>query len=85
MKSISAMKVVKPTRSVEWTKDRIEALATPEIKQLRANAERLNDPDVKERCDDVLSERPRSGVPRRTPAKKAPKVVAAAAKAGTEA
>jgi len=51
--------ITKPARSVDWTKDRIAALATPDVKQLRANAVRLNDPEIMQRCDDVLGERPR--------------------------
>src|SRR5258706_365024 len=53
--------ITKPARSVDWTKDRIAALATPDVKQLRANAVRLNDPEITQRCDDVLEERPRHG------------------------
>ncbi len=62
MKAIPPMKVIRPARSVDWTTERIAALATPEVKQLRANAERLNDPEIVERCNAVLGERPRSGV-----------------------
>jgi hypothetical protein len=51
------MGIARPTRTVEWGHDRIAALTTPEVQQLRANAERLNDPEIKERCDAVLSER----------------------------
>jgi len=51
------MGIMRPTRSVDWTKDRIAALATPEVQQLRANAERLNDPEIMERCNVVLGER----------------------------
>jgi hypothetical protein len=51
--------ITKPARSVDWTKDRIAALATPDVKQLRANAVRLNDPEITQRCDAVLEERPR--------------------------
>jgi hypothetical protein len=51
------MALVRPTRSVDWTKERIAALATAEVQQLRANAQRLNDPEIAERCDAVLSER----------------------------
>jgi len=46
-----------PTRSVEWSKERIGSLATAEVTQLRLNAERLNDPDIIARCDEVLRER----------------------------
>lgn len=51
------MNIARPTRTVEWTSDRIAALTTIEVQQLRANAERLNDPEIKERCDAVLSGR----------------------------
>lgn len=51
------MGIMKPTRSVDWTRERIAALATPDVRQLRANAERLADPEIIERCDAVLAER----------------------------
>jgi hypothetical protein len=50
-----------PSRSVSWTRERIDALATPEVRQLRVNAERLNDPEIMERCDAVLVERRKRG------------------------
>ena len=49
--------IARPTRSVEWTSNRIAALTTVEVQQLRANAERLNDPEIMERCDAELSAR----------------------------
>jgi len=55
------MGIVRSSRSVDWTKERIAALTTPDVRQLRANAERLNAPDVMELCDAVLGERPRGG------------------------
>lgn len=54
------MAIMKPARSVDWNKERIAALATPDVRQLRANAERLNDPEIMERCDAVLGERRRA-------------------------
>jgi hypothetical protein len=51
------MRIVRPGRSVDWTKDKIAALTTLDVRQLRANAVRLNAPDIMERCDTVLSER----------------------------
>ena len=48
-----------PSRSVTWTTERIDALATPEIRQLLVNAERLNDPEIAARCNGVLHERRR--------------------------
>ena len=32
------MRLVQPGRSAAWTKERIDALTTPEIRQLRENA-----------------------------------------------
>ncbi len=45
------------TRSVSWTKDRIGALTTPDVKQLRANAVRLREPEIAALCDEVLGSR----------------------------
>ena len=42
------------SRSVDWTKERIALLGTVEIKQLRANAERLNDPEIVGRCKELI-------------------------------
>jgi len=50
------MAIARSTRSTDWTPERIAALSTTEVKQLRANAERLNDPDIVARCDAALSE-----------------------------
>ena len=74
--------MMKPAaRRVEWTSERIAALTTPDVKQLRLNAERLNSPEIVERCDAVLKARPRgtgpgskprTPRPRRTVEKKLP-------------
>ena len=42
---------------MDWTKERIQTLSKPEVKQLRANAERLQEPEVVALCDEVLSSR----------------------------
>ena len=63
LKPLPAMRTIKPARSIDWTKERIDALTTPDVRQLRANAERLNAPDVMQLCDAVLGERPRGGGP----------------------
>ena len=39
----------------DWTLNRIQTLTKPEVKQLRANAERLDEPSVVALCDEVLS------------------------------
>jgi hypothetical protein len=40
--------------ALDWTKDRIQTLTKPEVKQLRANAQRLDEPGVVALCDEVL-------------------------------
>lgn len=40
--------------ALDWTLDRIQTLSKPEVKQLRANAERLEEPGVVALCDEVL-------------------------------
>jgi len=65
------MGIMRPSRSVDWTREKIAALTTPDVRQLRANAERLNDPEIMKRCDAVLGERPR-GLARKPRNKKAP-------------
>ena len=57
------MRIMKPSRSVDWTREKIATLTTPDVRQLRVNAERLNAPEVMELCDAVLGERPRGGGP----------------------
>lgn len=54
------MALAKPTRTVDWTNERIATLTTREVQQLRANAERLNHREIAQRCDAVLSERRRA-------------------------
>lgn len=75
------------SRSVDWTKERIALLGTVEVKQLRANAERLNDPEIVNRCNEVLVDRPRSGVtrPGKPKSKSKKKAPAAAQSAGSAA
>jgi hypothetical protein len=53
------MRLVRPGRTAVWTKDRIEALTTAEIRQLRDNAERLSETDIVAMCDEVLKARPK--------------------------
>src|SRR5688572_29398684 len=48
-----------------WTKERIAALNTAEIRQLRANAEKLLAHTVVSLCDDALSTRPKRSAARR--------------------
>ena len=43
---------------MDWTLDRIQTLSKPEVKNLRANAERLQEPGVVALCDKVLGTKP---------------------------
>ena len=55
---------MRPSRAAQWTRDKIDSLTTLEVKQLRANAERLSEREITALCDDVLGKRPRGGGPR---------------------
>jgi hypothetical protein len=46
-------------RVAQWSKEKISTLTTIELKQLMANAVRLNEPDVAALCKEVLGERPK--------------------------
>ena len=58
---------------MDWTKDRIQTLSKPEVKQLRANAERLEEPGVVALCDEVLSSKAKPALAGATRAAKAAK------------
>jgi hypothetical protein len=51
----------KPGRGQDWTPERIARLATPDLQQLRENAEKLGVTSVVAMCDAALSARPRAG------------------------
>jgi hypothetical protein len=65
-------------RAALWTKDKIDLLSTPEVRNLHANAERLLETEIAALCIEVLGTRPRSGVT--APAKPAPRARRAKAK-----
>lgn len=50
-----AREVFKRSRADEWTPERIAQLTVQDIKQLRANAERLNEPAVVALCSEALA------------------------------
>jgi hypothetical protein len=54
------MRLVRPGRSAAWTRERIEALSTAEVRQLRDNAERLGEMDIVALCDEVIKARPKT-------------------------
>jgi hypothetical protein len=49
-------------RAALWTKDKIDLLSTPEVRNLHANAERLLETEIAALCLEVLGARPRTGV-----------------------
>lgn len=55
------MRLVQPGRSAAWTKERIDALTTPEIRQLRENAQRLGETEIVGLCDEIIKVRPKTG------------------------
>jgi len=46
-------------RIARWGKERIDALSTPELRQLLANALRLKETELAALCDELLGARPR--------------------------
>jgi len=52
------------TRVTHWTQERIESLSTPEVRQLKANADRLAEPEIAALCNAVLAARPRAKRPK---------------------
>lgn len=58
------------TRATAWTPERIAALSTPELRQLHANAQRLQEEDLAAQCAEALGARPRGFAVTRTPAKR---------------
>jgi hypothetical protein len=55
------MRLVRPGRSAAWTRERIDLLTTPEIRQLRDNADRLGESEIVGLCDEILKVRPKTG------------------------
>ena len=53
-------RALKRGRADEWTSERIGQLSTPDIKQLRENADRLGEPGLAALCSDILKVRPRA-------------------------
>ena len=55
------MRITRPGRTAQWTREKIESLSTAEVRQLRDNAQRLHEPEIAALCDEVLGGRPRGG------------------------
>ena len=76
------MSPFKSPGAAEWTAERLSRMTAQEIKQLRENAERLNEPEIVQRCSEALKAvRPRAranGRPRTSPRTRARHLVARA-------
>ena len=68
-------------RAALWTKDKIDLLSTPEVRNLHANAERLLETEIAALCIEVLGSRQRTGVTAPDKPKAAPRVKRAKASA----
>jgi hypothetical protein len=55
------VRITRPTRTAQWTRERIDSLSTAEVRQLRDNAARLHEAEVAALCEQVLLGRPRAG------------------------
>lgn len=58
---MSDMRLVQPGRSAAWTREKIDSLSSPEVRQLRENAQRLAETEVASLCDQVLKARLKAG------------------------
>jgi len=58
------------SRATDWSVERIEALSTPEARQLLVNAERLGEEEIAAQCKEVLGRRPRGMAVVRAPVKR---------------
>lgn len=64
------MRFVRSGRGTQWTREKIDALTTADVRQLRVNAERLSEAEVMALCDAVMVTRPRGGAVNRAPRRK---------------
>lgn len=58
------------SRATVWTAERIDKLSPAEVKQLRENAERLQEPEIAALCTQSLKGRPRPVRPATAPPRK---------------
>ena len=56
------MRITRPTRAAQWTREKIDSLSTAEVRQLRDNAQRLHEAEIAALCEQVLGSRPRTAV-----------------------
>ena len=65
--AISAAHSFRNGRATEWTRERLENLATAELINLQANARRLDEPELAQLCGELLGRRPKHACDRSTP------------------
>ena len=65
MKDRSSPRILPRGRIANWSKEQLDALSTPDLRTLRENAERLNEPEVAALCGELLDARPRGRAPAR--------------------
>lgn len=59
MKTVPSARVLPRGRVAKWDKERLQALTTPELRQLFINAQLLKETEIAAMCDEILSSRPR--------------------------
>ena len=53
------MQILARGRIAQWSREKIDTLSTPELRQLLVNAQRLKETQIAALCDELLSARPR--------------------------
>lgn len=53
------MQLLARGRVAQWSREKIDTLSTPELRQLLVNAQRLKETQIAALCDELLSARPR--------------------------
>lgn len=59
MKTVPAARVLPRGRVAKWSRERLDALSTLELRQLLINAQRLMETEIAAMCDEILTSRPR--------------------------
>lgn len=72
MKRVPPPVILPRGRVATWDREKLEALSTPELRQLLVNAEGRNETTVAAICGELLDARPRGRAP--APRKVGPKV-----------
>ena len=60
---MTTLQIFQRASAARWTREKIGTLSTPEVRQLRVNAERLRETEIATLCDEVLGARPHGRAP----------------------